>query len=183
MHKHRTRAEIEAGIGPVLQSPAEGAAVEALFSRPAPGKRLDLPALEVSVSGGIAGDHWSLGCWKTLPDGSPDPDVQVSLMNRRMLHLIAGARDNWARAGNNIIVDMDLSIDNLPIGQRLRVGTAELEIGPVANTGCDFFIERYGRDACVFVNTGIAKQKRLRGVYARVVKDGQIRIGDIIRKA
>ena len=57
-----------------------------------------------------------------------------------------------------------------------------LEITDTPHKGCAKFIERYGRDACVFVNTGIGKQLRLRGIYARVVQDGTVSIGDKLTK-
>jgi len=38
------------------------------------------------------------------------------------------------------------------------------------------------RAACVFVNTGPGKHNRLRGVYARVVRDGHVTVGDRVRK-
>jgi MOSC domain-containing protein YiiM len=34
----------------------------------------------------------------------------------------------------------------------------------------------------VFVNTGEGKTNRLRGVYARVVKDGVVKVGDTLSK-
>jgi MOSC domain-containing protein YiiM len=57
-----------------------------------------------------------------------------------------------------------------------------IEITAEPHNGCAKFIERYGRDACVFVNTGEGKRNRLRGIYARVVEDGRITIGDRVEK-
>jgi MOSC domain-containing protein YiiM len=39
-------------------------------------------------------------------------------------------------------------------------------------------VERYGREACAFVNSREGKRLRLRGIYARVVQDGTISVGD-----
>lgn len=182
MFKHLTTEEIEAGLAHVLASPNDGAAVEAIVRRPAAGQRDEMMTCELTTTGGLIGDHWAKGAWKSLPDGSPDPDVQISLMNRRFLDLIATSQVNWAPAGNNFIVDMNLSVENLPVGQRLSLGSAEIAISPVPNTGCKFFIERYGRDACVYVNKGIGRDQRLRGVYARVVKGGRVSVGDKLEK-
>lgn len=182
MFKHLSTSEIEAGLAHVLASPRSSAALEAIVRRPAAGQREELTSCEVSTARGLAGDHWTNGAWKSLPDGSPDPDVQISFMNSRFIDLIATSRSNWAPSGNNFFVDMDLSVDNLPVGQRLSLGTAEFEISPVPNTGCKFFIERYGRDACVYVNVGPGRDRRLRGVYARVVKDGRVALGDRLEK-
>jgi MOSC domain-containing protein YiiM len=57
-----------------------------------------------------------------------------------------------------------------------------LEVTAVPHNGCEAFIARYGRDACVFVNTGDGKRLRLRGIYARVVQDGRVSVEDVVRK-
>jgi len=182
MFKHLSTSEIEAGLAHVLASPRSGALLAAIRRRPAAGQREELDSCEVSVARGLEGDHWANGAWKSLADGRPDPDVQISFMNSRFIELIATSRANWAPSGNNFFVDMDLSFENLPTGQRLSLGSAEFEISPVPNTGCKFFIERYGRDACVYVNVGAARDRRLRGVYAKVVKDGRVSVGDRLEK-
>ena len=89
---------------------------------------------------------------------------------------------NWPLAGDNLFIDMNLSPENLLPGQRLAIGSAEIEITALPHTGCDQFVARYGREACVFVNTGAGKANRLRGIYARVVRDGRIAVGDRVRK-
>ena len=50
------------------------------------------------------------------------------------------------------------------------------------HNGCQKFIDRYGRDAVLFVNTGNGKELRLRGIYAQVTKDGKVSVGDTVRK-
>jgi MOSC domain-containing protein YiiM len=113
--------------------------------------------------------------------------VQICIMSARCIELIAQERSNWPPAGDNLFIDMDLTPENMPPGTRLAIGTAVIEITPVPHNGCDGFIARYGRDACVFVNTGEGRRMRLRmrlrGIYARVVKDGQIGAGDTVVKA
>lgn len=182
MPRHLTRAELAAALPQVTAGPKDHGELKAIFVRPGPGQRLDVSSVAISSAGGLEGDHWAKGCWKSLPDGSPDPDVQVFIMNARFLDLIAQERSHWASCGNSFVADMDLGADNLPVGTRLKAGSAELEITAVPGTGCEAFIEWYGRDACVFVNTGEGKKNRLRGVYARVVKDGVVRIGDTLTK-
>jgi MOSC domain-containing protein YiiM len=77
---------------------------------------------------------------------------------------------------------MDLTPENLPPGQRLAIGGAVIEITAVPHNGCASFVERYGRPATVFVNSPRGKAHRLRGIYARVVKDGRITVGDRVIK-
>jgi MOSC domain-containing protein YiiM len=182
MPKHLTRAELEAGLPHIIASPKDEGVLEAIVVRPEHGVRNDVPSAEISLAGGVHGDHWAKGCWKSTEDGRPHPDVQICIMNARCIGLIAQERENWPPAGDNLFIDMDLTPENLPPGQRLAIGSAEIEITAVPHTGCQAFIERYGRDACVFVNTGEGKRLRLRGIYACVVKDGTISAGDRIVK-
>jgi MOSC domain-containing protein YiiM len=180
--RHLTRDELNAGLDHIRAAPKDEGTLEAIVARPAHGERLDLETALISLAGGVEGDHWAKGCWRSLPDGSPDPDVQICIMNARTITLIAQERSNWPPAGDNLFIDMDLSLENLPPGTRLSLGTAVIEITAIPHNGCDSFIARYGRDACVFVNTGEGKRLRLRGIYARVVKDGRVSAGDKVRK-
>ena len=182
MPRHLTRAELDAGLPEILRSPKDHGTLEAIVIRPASGERREVESAEVSLALGVHGDHWAKGCWKSLPDGSPDPDVQICLMNARCIALIAQERSNWAPAGDNLFLDLDLSPAHTPPGTRLAIGTAVLEITAEPHNGCESFIARYGRDACVFVNTGEGKRLRLRGIYARVVQDGRVSVGDVVRK-
>lgn len=182
MARHLTREELQAGLPEILASPKDKGAIEAIIVRPKKGERLDVESAEISLEGGVQGDHWAKGCWKTTEDGRPHPDVQICIMNARCIALIAQERANWPPAGDNLFVDLDLSPENLPVGQKLSVGGAVIEITDTIHAGCDAFIERYGRDACVFVNVGDGKRYRLRGVYARVVHDGRISVGDRLTK-
>jgi MOSC domain-containing protein YiiM len=182
MPRHLSRAELEAGLPHIQGSPADEGRLEAIVARPAHGERHDLASSAISLARGVEGDHWARGCWRTTADGRPDPDVQICIMNARCIGLIAQERANWPPAGDNLFIDMDLTPANLPPGQRLAIGSAVIEITPVPHNGCDKFIARYGRDACVFVNTGEGKRLRLRGIYARVAQDGVVTVGDRVLK-
>lgn len=183
MAQHLTMDQLKAGLPEILKAPADGGSVDAIVIRPKSEERLDVPSCNVSLAGGVEGDHWAKGCWKTTDDGEPHPDVQICIMNSRCINLVAGGeRDNWAAAGDNLFVDLDLSPENMPPGQQLEVGTAVLEITDTPHKGCPKFVERYGRDAVVFVNVGEGDAYKLRGIYARVVQDGTIRVGDRLKK-
>lgn len=182
MNRHLTREELAAGLPEIMKSPADNGIVKAIVVRPEPGERQDVSSCEVSLAGGVHGDHWAKGCWMTTDDGKPHPDVQICIMNSRCIELIAGDRSNWPPAGDNLFVDLDLRPTNLSPGQRLQVGSAVIEITDTPHHGCQGFIDRYGRDATVFVNTGAGRENRLRGIYARVVVDGQITVGDLLTK-
>ena len=182
MPKHLTRAELTTGVPEILASPADNGILRAIVIRPEKKVRRDLDTCEISLALGTHGDHWARGCWKSTADGRPHPDVQICLMNARCIALIAGARERWPLAGDNLLIDMDLTPGNMPPGTRLSIGTAIIEITDTPHNGCASFIERFGRDACVFVNTGEGNRLRLRGIYARVVRDGRVSAGDRVVK-
>ncbi len=182
MPKHLNMDELQAGLSHILASPGDNGELKGIVTRQAGGKRKDLKQCEISLARGAHGDHWAEGCWMSTEEGKPHPDVQICIMNARCIALIAQQRDNWAPAGDNLFIDMDLTPGNTPPGTRLSVGTAIIEITEVPHNGCQSFIDRYGRDACLFVNTGEGKGLRLRGIYARVVQDGRVAIGDAVTK-
>ena len=69
-------------------------------------------------------------------DGSPHPDMQITIMNSRVIALLAQTKERWALAGDQLYVDMELSVDNLPPGTRLRVGEAVvLEVTALPHNG------------------------------------------------
>ena len=174
--------DLLAGLSYVRAAPANQGVVEAIVVRPESEKRVSPEACEVSAELGVHGDHWAKGCWRSLPDGSPAPEVQIALMSARVASLISPDRRRWPLAGDNLIVDLDLSEQSLPVGRRIAIGEVVLEITAVPHTGCRKFSERFGSDAVKFVNSSEGKSLRLRGVFGRVVEPGSIRTGDAIRK-
>ncbi len=180
--RHLTAAELEAGLREVLLSPKDGGALELIVRRPAVGEREVLGEGELSLTDGLVGDNWKARPSSRTPDGSPHPDMQLNVMNARLLALVAGARERWRLAGDQLVVDLDLSHDNLPAGTRLRIGSAVIEVTEQPHTGCKKFVERFGLEAMKFVNTGEGRRLRLRGLNAKVVRPGRVRAGDAVRK-
>lgn len=176
-------AELAAGLPEVLRAPSDHGTVDMIVVRPDRDLR-ELPhAIELSPESGLAGDRWSRHCRRRLPDGSLNPDTQVTLMGRRAAALIAGPDGRWPLAGDNLIVDLDLSEANLPVGQRLTLGGALIEITAEPHLGCAKFSQRFGPDALAFVNAPEGRRLRLRGVNAKVLVAGWVRTGDLLRKA
>ena len=182
MATHLSRDELEAGLDEILSSPSDRGTLKAVVIRPETDARLSLQRCELSPELGVHGDDWAQGCWMTLPDGRPHPDVQVTLMNARTIALIAREEARWALAGDNLYVDLDLSAANLPPGTRLALGSALLEITAVPHNGCVKFAARFGLEATRFVNSREGKRLHLRGIYARIVQPGTITVGDLVSK-
>lgn len=179
---HLTTSELEAGLDHVRASPADAGLVLLVVRRPALGERETLDVAELHPEHGLLGDTWSSRPSKRTPDGSPHPDMQLTLMNATAAALVAAHEDRWGLAGDQLYVDLDLSPENLPAGSRLRIGGAVVEVTAQPHTGCAKFVERFGEDAMRFVNGGIGRTLRLRGVNAKVVAAGQVRHGDRVVK-
>jgi MOSC domain-containing protein YiiM len=183
MTRHLGLEELRQGLEGIRQSPKDRGVLKAIVIRPETDARVSLPRCELSPDGGVHGDNWAKGCWMSLPDGRPHPDVQVTIMNARSIALIAQEEARWPLSGDNLIVDLDLSEDNLPPGTRLSVGSALLEITDVPHKGCEKFAERFGVDAARFVNGREGLRLHLRGIYARIVEPGVVAVGDAVAKS
>ena len=118
-----------------------------------------------------------------MPDGSANPRKQVTVMNARAAELVAGGTDRMSLAGDQLYVDLDLSVNNLPAGSLLVLGEAVLEVSEDPHLGCAKFIERFGAEAMRFVNSRIGREMRLRGMNTRIVVPGTVRLGDLAVKA
>ena len=179
--RHLTESELAATLAEVRRSPAAGTLV-AIVVRPDKELR-ELPETgELTPEAGLVGDRWQRHTTRKLPDGGPNPDTQLTLMNTRFLAPLAGDRECWPLAGDNLLVDLDLSEANLPVGQRLKIGEAVVQISAEPHTGCAKFSKRFGPDALKFVNSPEGRSFRLRGVNASVVQAGRVKLGDRIEK-
>jgi hypothetical protein len=180
--KHLTTSELEAGLADVHQSPKDGGVLEMIVRRPQVGEREILDEGQLDMSDGLVGDSWKIRSSKRTADGSPHPDMQLNLINARLVALVAQDRSRWHLAGDQLYVDLDLSAGNLPPGTRLAIGTAVIEVTAEPHTGCSKFVERFGADAMQFVNSSERRDLHLRGINARVVRPGVLRVGDTVSK-
>jgi hypothetical protein len=180
--RHLTIEELEAGLFHIRQSPKDEGVLELIVRRPQVDAREVLEEGELDPAEGLVGDSWRARQSAREPDGTPSPDTQLNIMNARAVALVAQARERWPLAGDQLYIDMDLSGENLPPGTRLALGAAVVEVTAVPHTGCKKFAERFGSDAVRFVNSEEGKQLHLRGINAKVVQPGVIRVGDTVEK-
>jgi hypothetical protein len=181
--EHLSRERLMAGLGQVRDSPQDGGRLVLIVSRPAIGERERPAEAVLDKAAGLAGDNWLTRGSTSTPDGSADRQRQVTVMNARVAELVAGGTDRMALAGDQLYLDLDLSVGNLPPGSLLAVGQAVLEVSDAPHLGCAKFVERFGAEAMRFVNSRLGRQLRLRGMNARVVVPGAVRLGDLAAKA
>ncbi len=179
---HQPLVVLEAGLEEVGESPTDSGAVKLIVRRPAIGERETLAVGELSLAEGLVGDNWQHRGSSRTSDGSAHPEMQLNVMNSRVADLVAVGVDRWPLTGDQLFVDLDLSVDNLPPGTQLRLGSAVIEVTPEPHTGCDKFVARFGLDAVKFVNSESGRELRLRGLNAKVVRPGTVGVGDVIRK-
>jgi MOSC domain-containing protein YiiM len=175
--RHLTMAELEAGLEEIGRSPKDRGTLDQIVRRPRVNERESLAHGQLTPDEGLSGDTWR------HRGRSPHPDVQLTIMNSRTIALISQDDARWGLAGDQLFVDLDLSLANLPAGSRLAIGSAIVEMSEEPHTGCSKFVSRFGLDAMKFVNSPTGRQLRLRGANARIIQAGTIRVGDVLIKA
>jgi len=180
--KHRTREEMEAGLATIRQSPKDIGVLKLIVRRPQTETREVLDEGQLDPAHGLVGDNWRARGSNGTPDKSANPEMQLNLMNARVIELLAPDQARWPLAGDQLFVDLDLSERNLPPGTRLALGTAVIEVTAPPHLGCQKFSARYGVDAMKFVNSPTGRELHLRGINAKVVQPGVIRVGDLVKK-
>ena len=180
--KHLTMTELDAGLDEIRRSPKDEGSLELIVRRPQVDEREVLSEAELHLSDGLVGDSWRVRGSSRTEDGSAHPEMQINVINSRLISLVAQDRARWPLAGDQLYLDLDLSEENLPAGTRLALGTAVIEVTAPPHTGCKKFVSRFGLDAMMFVNSETGRRLRLRGLNARVVKGGVIRVGQTAKK-
>ncbi len=169
-------SQFNAALPNVILAPKTDAVIDCLCLRPDRGTRAFPDHLTLSQSHGVIGDRWLTTAWLTLPDGRPDPRVQISILPQRVLDLVWQDRENIVHPGDQIVADLDMSEENLPIGTLIRVGSAVLRVSDEPNYGCVKWKVRYGADALKWVESH--PKLRLRGVLCSIEQDGVVTLQD-----
>lgn len=177
-----TMTELEAGLTHILQSPQHEGVLDMIVRRPAIDKREVLEIGQLDINEGLIGDTWKVRHSSRTSDGSPHPDMQLNIINSRVIALIAQNKTRWPLAGDQLVIDMDLSADNMPPGTQLVLGSALIEVTSQPHTGCAKFTARFGQDALKWVNSPTGKQLHLRGINAKVIQSGLVQVGCLVKK-
>lgn len=180
--KHLSMEALTAGLDDIRQSPKAVGVLELIVRRPQTEMREVLDVGELDLAEGLVGDNWKRRGSSTTADGSAHPDMQLTVTNARLMALVAQERKRWPLAGDQLYIDFDLSADNAPPGTRLSIGTAVIQITEPPHTGCKKFAARFGLDALKFISSPVGKQLQLRGVNAKIIRRGVIRVKDVVKK-
>jgi hypothetical protein len=170
-------------VADILAAPRAPGRLEWIVRRPARDRREVVREAVLDAESGLVGDDWLTRGSSSTPDGRANPESQLTLMSVRVLRAIEPDETRWALSGDQLLVDLDLSIEHLPPGAHILVGGATLVISEKPHTGCAKFSARFGSDALRWINSPLGRDLRFRGVNARVVGPGRIRVGDEIRLA
>ena len=178
---HLPLAQLETSLEEVLASPRDEGTLTMLVRRPTDGEREILEAGTLTSGFGLEGDNWAQRPNEDTADGRPDPDSELNVTNSRVAAAVAPDAAHRALFGDQLHLDLDLSMTNLPAGSRLHIGSAVLEVTAKPHTGCLKFLDRFGKDALRWISTPEGLERRMRGLNAKVVTPGEVRVGDSVR--
>ena len=180
--RNPTSEELDAGLDHIRESPADGGPLQMIVRRPEVDAREVIAEGTLDMDTGLVGDSWKDRGSTVTPTGGPNLAAQITIINSRLLALLAQSEERWPLAGDQLVIDIDMSEDNLPAGSRLSIGSAVIEISKEPHTGCSKFAARFGHEALRFISTPLGRQMRMRGINTRVVQSGTIRVGDVATK-
>jgi hypothetical protein len=176
-----TMATLMAALPHILAAPKDNAPIHSLCLRPGYGERHHPTHLRLTRAEGIPGERWATAPWLRLPDGSPDPRIQISILPVRVMDMVWRDRDAAPHPGDPITADLDCSVANLPPGTLLRCGTAVLRVSDLFNAACAKWKVRYGADARAFIDAPGHPDLRLRGILCAVEQDGEVTLDDRLK--
>lgn len=170
---HMSRAALEAGLAALSPAPRDTGHVDMLVARGARGER-NLPGeVQLSVEGGMPGDRW-------FGDHRYGPDYQLATTRTDFARLIANGQPLELH-GDNLFLSLDISVQNLPVGSELLLGSARVCVTPVAHNGCKKWVQRFGLQPMQLNLSPQYRDLHLRGIYLKVIEDGVVRVGDAVR--
>lgn len=172
--RHLTADALASGFAALRLPPAARGTLDHIIARGVDFARHEPKRIGLTPEGGLPGDRFDGATHKY------GPDAQLTMMRTDVGELVANGQA-LSLFGDNLLVDLDLSTDNLPTGSQLRVGEAcLLEVTPAPHNGCKKYRARFGLDALKYIGHKTRRTPRLRGIYVKVVQAGEVALGDAI---
>src|SRR5438045_5014107 len=97
---------MEASFAHICESPKDSGVLRLIVRRPAVGAREIMEQGELTLADGLVGDGWSTRGSRREADGSPDPENQLTVMNSRVIELLAQEKGRWPLAGDQLFIDL-----------------------------------------------------------------------------
>lgn len=164
--------QLEDRLASLGAAPRDGGHVALLVRRRAAGLRDTPRRARLTREEGLPGDAWGRAL-------KPHPEAQLTAVQLDVAEMIANGQP-LTLFGDQLFLHLDLSQENLPTGSRLVVGEAVLEVTPQPHNGCQKFRSRFGTDALRFVSRADLRHRNFRGIYLRVITDGDVGLGDLV---
>jgi MOSC domain-containing protein YiiM len=169
---HRSLDVLEARLAELPAPPREHGSLSLIVARHADGTRHTHDQIELTPAAGVSGDRWG----RLLAD---KPEMQLTAIRRDVAEVIGNGQPLTV-FGDNLFVDLAIAADDLPIGSRLRLGEALVEVSPMPHDGCAKFKQRFGTDALRLVSGKARRHENLRGIYWTTIEPGLVAVGDAI---
>jgi hypothetical protein len=168
--RHLALGQLEERLGALPAAPRDAGRVALVVRRCADKARESPDRVELRPATGVPGDAWGRRA-------AADTEAELTVMEVDLAEMIANGQPLTV-FGDNLFIELDLSVENLPVGSRVRVGLSLLEVTPKPHNGCRKFAARFGQDALRLVSKRELRHRNLRGIYMRVVERGEVVVGD-----
>ena len=132
--------------------------------------------LDTYVSFNLLSNEFSVG--KQSYWWSPDESTAL-LIGNQGLPFDSKRIDSLLRLGGS---SKERTEEHHTIGYKGIGFSSVFEVTDEPHRGCKKFAARFGRDALQFVNSATGRELNLRGVNAKVVVPGTVRVGDVVNK-
>lgn len=167
---HLSAEALESRLAALEPAPKDEGTLDLLVARTPEFGRVLHERVTLTVAGGMPGDRFAL-------QTKYGPEAQLATMQADHARVIANGQPLELH-GDNLFLSLDLSAENLPVGSRLRLGEALLEVTPKAHNGCKKWAQRFGLAPMRLNMASHFRSRRLRGLYLRVIEDGECALGD-----